>query len=449
MDDFNHRQTERRKGISWPVALIGAAVLVALTSFGSFYWWNHMGFYSIVKGLPTRTEEAQTLREMVASPLFERLLRVITIERQEYLERVSLEQVLEGAIEGAVGALEDPYSVYFDTGEFTDFSTETGGRYAGIGVQVSERDGQIVVVSPFPNTPGAETPFEGAKPGDPKGLRPNDIILKVDDRDVSNLRVEDVAELIRGPVGTIVTLTVLRETEAGQEQRIFRVERVEITIPTTTTQVWNPSMTGGKGPVGYLQITMFNENTAEQVEESLRELKAAGIKGLVLDLRFNPGGLLDQVVRVAGQFVPEGPVVFVEDRNGNRVSYDSENQTGGIGMPLVVLVNEATASASEILAGAIQDTQVGTIVGQTTFGKGVVQRVWELGEGTGLKITTARYLTPAGRDINRRTDPDTGEETGGIIPDVVVESQEQTVFGNPSQDIQLQKALDILQDNLQ
>lgn len=448
MDDLNHQQT-KRSGISWPVAIVGAVVLVVLTATASFAWWNYYGTWSVLGQLPTRMEEHRMLRALAKSPVFHRFVKVLTIEEQNYYERVPLDQLLEGAISGAIFSLNDPYSLYFTEESYEDYSTEEiQGKYSGIGAEFTERDGRVVVVTPYPNAPSSETPFEGAKPGDPKGLKPDDILIKVDGQDVTNQTAQQVASKIRGPAGTIVELTVLRPTESGAEEMVFRIERQEITIPTAVSEVWNAVLNADHGPIGYLRITTFNANTANQVAQEIQKLLAADIAGLILDLRFNYGGLLDQTAIVASYFIPEGPVVFIEDREGRRMSYDTDKRIQQLNLPLVVLVNGGTASAAEIITGAIQDNGTGTIVGENTFGKGVIQQIWSLGDGTGLKITVARYLTPNGREITRVYDPETGEFLGGLEPDVLVEATDYSSFGNPTQDVQLRKGIEILLEKM-
>lgn len=431
-----------RGGISWRAALIGALLLVVASS-ASTYVITNLDYTDLLRGLPADPAKQATVVEMQGSPAFDRLVTVLTLIRQEFVEETDMDTLLEGAAAGAVSALEDRYSVFFDASQFRDFSIDTSGTYGGIGVQVTERDGRVVIMTPFPGTPGDTTPFQGARPEDPRGLKPDDIILKVDGRSIERLTVEKVAELIRGEPGTTVELVVLRPgTPEGPRQLTFSITRQRIEVPTVESKMLNR-----QEGIAYLRLSMFNEHTTAQVEEALEVLQGQGMQALVLDLRNNPGGLLDEVVKVAGNFVPRGPVVIVEDRGGRRTVHRSDNPRG-FGKPLVVLVNGATASAAEILSGAIQDTGVGTVVGTRTFGKGVVQRVWNLGDGTGLKLTTSRYLTPKGRDINERVDPDTGEEVGGILPDVEVEQPEGAVFGSPSQDPQLQKAVEILRQEM-
>lgn len=429
-------------GISRRVAIAGAVAIAVLSSAVT---------YAVTAGVRPPLGDwagprarAETMRELYRSEGFQRFLSVLTLIREHYVEEPDMEKVMMGAARGAVDALGDPYSAFFSAKEFEHFHEETGGTYGGIGVQVIDEGRYVVVVRAFPGTPGATTPFEGAGPDDPKGLQPKDKIVKVQDRDVVGLPEDKVAEMIRGPAGTTVTITVLRSQDGGGErQLVFRVRRDRIRVPTTEARMLTPS-------VGYLQITQFLDGTARQVRKDLQWLRQQGARAIVLDLRHNPGGRLDVSVEVARSFIPRGPVVHVVDRSGKRETYVSDNPRG-LGMPLVVLIDEATASASEILAGAIQDRRVGIVVGTPSFGKGLVQQVFDLDDGTGLKLTVMKYLTPRGRDINRRpADPEKEGEGGGIRPDIRVDRPAGFRLGvvDPERDPQLRKALEVLERRL-
>ncbi len=430
-------------GIPRRVAVV-AAVAIALLSSALTYTLTAYGLRTPLRDLTGPRENLATLRELSQSEGFHRFLSVLTLIREHYVEQPELESLMMGATRGAVEALGDPYSSFFSAKEFEHFHEETGGMYGGIGVQVIDEGKYVVVVRAFPGTPGATTPFEGARPDDPKGLQPKDKIVKVQDKDVIGLPEENVAELIRGPAGTLVTITVLRPQEGGGDrQLVFRVRRARIRVPTTEARMLTPT-------VGYLQITQFLDGTARQVRKDLQWLRQQGARGLILDLRHNPGGRLDVSVDVARSFVPRGPVVHVVDRAGRRETYVSDNPRG-LGMPLVVLIDEATASASEILAGAIQDRKAGIIVGMPSFGKGLVQQVYDLDDGTGLKLTVMKYLTPRGRDINRKvTDAEKAAGHGGIQPDIRVERPPDLRLGVPDldRDPQLRKALEVLERRL-
>lgn len=425
-----------------PRRLVLGALALVLLSVSVTYGAVTLRYRGLIDRLAGQRENLATVEELARSPEFGRFVSILTLVRNQYVEKTDLQKLLQGASEGVVNALGDPYSAFFSASEFRDFHVQTGGTYGGIGVQVTDQGKFIVVVAAFPGTPGANARFEGAAPGDPAGLRPNDRIVKVDGQEVVGVPVDKVVERIRGNPGTVVRLTVMRREDGGAERElVFPITRARIQVPTTRTDLIAPG-------VGYLQITQFLENTAEQVRRDLDSLKARGARAIVLDLRHNPGGRLDASVAVAGLFVPEGPVVHVVNRLGKRETLRSDNPTG-LGLPLAVLVDEATASASEILAGAIQDRKAGTIVGTRTFGKGLVQQVWDLDDGTGLKLTVSKYLTPNGRDINRRViDPATGAQEGGLVPDILVERPEGAEFGNPAKDPQLARAVEEVRRSL-
>lgn len=425
-------------GISPRRAFLGAIFVVLFTS-SLTYALTSLHYRGLLGQLAGRAENFATVEELAKSPGFGRFVSVLTLVRNQYVEKVELEKLMQGASEGVIGALNDPYSSFFTAKEFEDFHAQTDGTYGGIGVQVTDEGKYVVVVGAFPGTPGATTPFEGAGPEDPRGLQPKDRIIRVGEQDVTGGQVAQVVDLIKGEPGTRVRMVVLRQRpEEPDRQLTFNVTRARITVPTTRALMLTPT-------IGYLQISQFLENTPAQVGKDLEGLRGKGARALVLDLRHNPGGRLDASVEIAGLFVPRGPVVSVIHRSGRQETLTSGNPTG-LGMPLVVLVDEATASASEILAGAIQDRKVGTIVGTTTFGKGLVQQIWDMKDGTGLKLTVSKYVTPNGRDINRKVvNPETGEQKGGLAPDIVVERPQEVQFGVIEKDPQLARAVEVVQ----
>lgn len=426
-------------GISLRRVFLGAVILVLITASTTYLAVSYR-YQGLITGLGG--ESRQVMEELSRSPAFGRFLTVISLVNSQYVERPELETLMQGAAEGVVGALGDPYSSFFTEPEFKDFHFQTEGTYGGIGIQVTDEGKYVVVVSAFPGTPGAETAFEGAVEGDPRGLKPKDRIITVDGQDLVGVSVDKAVDLIRGEPGDPVTLVVQRlQDGASYRQLTFKITRAVIRVPTTRAEMIAPG-------IGYLHITQFLPGTANQVRRDLQSLKGQGLRSLIVDLRHNPGGLLDTVVEVANHFIPAGPVVHVVNRLGERETLRSENPNG-LGVPLVVLVDEATASASEILAGAVQDREAGTVVGARTFGKGLVQQVWSLDNGTGLKLTISKYLTPSGRDINRRVvDDETGEVEGGLEPDIVVERTEEMEFGVMGKDPQLDRALEVVREAL-
>ncbi len=357
------------------------------------------------------------------------LVQASQIIMENYLddEKITPESLVEGAIRGVVGSTGDPYSMYFDASALRQFQRETmEGEYSGIGTSILDVDGYVTIMVPFEGSPAATTPFENAGPDDPVGLRPGDRILRVEDLDVVGMSAEYVAELIRGPVGEVVTVEVDRP-DTG-EVLTFRIERAQIEIPTASGRVIDEDL-------GLIVISRFTANTPDQVRGYMDELEEAEVTGLILDLRNNAGGTLAECVDVASLFVPAGPVVTTVDREGTR---DVREATGtGYPGPIVALVNEFSASAAEILAGALRDRMDVLLVGQRTFGKGSVQHLYYLdpAKPSGMKITTERYLTPSGYNI---------EEEGGLVPDIEVAWPEDGLMGDPETDPQLRRAIEVL-----
>jgi len=334
------------------------------------------------------------------------LAHVIRLVHAEYVESVDSSQLIEGAIRGIVESLDDPYSVYLEPETFDRFMEQVKGSFGGIGILVGYRNDSLTVVRPFDGTPAAEA-----------GIRVGDVILAVDGKDTREMDLETAVLLIRGEVGSTVRLTVRRE---GYDEPLeFTVERRQIQVPTVEGKLLD-------GDIGYVVISQFTEHTGSELVYTLNSFERE-LRGLILDLRDNPGGDLMAAVDVADLFIGEGPIVHVKYRTNQGQTYSASPRQ--MDVPLVVLINQNSASASEIVAGAVKDTGVGTLVGTKTFGKGVVQNVFELNNGAGLKLTTARYLTPSGHDLNQK----------GITPHIVVEAP-----ADFDSDPQLDKALEIL-----
>ncbi len=342
---------------------------------------------------------------------FGNLFKVVSLINSRYLEPVNVADLVDGAIRGLVEALGDPYSVYLDPKMFAQLEEQISGTFGGLGIVVTIKDGRLTVVRAYPGTPAKRA-----------GITEGDIIVKINDRDTKGLDLETAVGLMRGPVGTKIRLSLTRQD--NPVVRELEIVREQINVPTAEGYIIPGTS------VGYLALTQFTMKTPEEVDALLVRLQKQGMQGLLLDLRDNPGGELRAAVKVAEHFIPRGPVVHIDYRTGKDETYTVNGHK--LDVPLAVLVNRASASAAEILAGAIKDTKSGVLVGEKTFGKGVVQELFRLDNGAGLKLTTARYLTPAKRDIHKK----------GIEPDVVV-SQEPG-----KEDRQLQKALEILQDKI-
>ncbi|MGH9571053.1 MAG: S41 family peptidase, partial [Candidatus Angelobacter sp.] len=298
---------------------------------------------------------------------------VYSLVEQNYAEPVNPDKAIyNGAIPGMLHVL-DPHSNFFDPKSYSLLREEQSGKYYGVGMQIAPRNNKIIVVAPFVGTPAYKA-----------GLRPGDVILAVNAKPTDNMSVGDVADLLKGPKGTNVRITILRE---GSEKPLdFNVVRDE--IPRNSVDLKFLIRPG----IGYMHITSFNETTEQEVEDALTQF--GDLKGLILDLRGNPGGLLNEGVGVADQFLKRGQVIVSHHgRSSPEKVYRAAHGNGGKDYPLVVLVNRGTASAAEIVSGAIQDHDRGLIVGEVTFGKGLVQTVYPLSEDTGLALTTAKYYT--------------------------------------------------------
>jgi len=343
----------------------------------------------------------------------------------KYVDPVESHQLIEGALAGMAEAIGDPYTYYMDPKAFEEFDISLSGEYVGVGMVVEQIGDYVTVVSPLRGSPAERA-----------GLRPRDRIIAVDGRDVVKVPSDVVAGIIRGQEGTPVTLTLARGKPEEETRFDVTVVREKIILESA----YGKMLYGDEG-IGYLQITEFSRKTPIQFTAALDALRAEGLKALVLDLRNNGGGYLDECVTVSNTFVASGAILHRVGRDGKRNTVDA---SGGQpwGLPLVVLVNEGTASAAEILAGAIKDNQAGTLVGVVTFGKGTVQTPYDLGGGSVLRLTTERWLTPNGDQI-------TGK---GITPDETVKlpeignEEEPLTWSNPDdpRDTQLRRAVELL-----
>ncbi|MCL2840117.1 MAG: S41 family peptidase [Defluviitaleaceae bacterium] len=354
-----------------------------------------------------------------------KIIEIFTLLERHSILPFDREEMLETMYRGLLIGVGDPYTQYFDTSALESFRERMDGAYVGIGVLVSlDPDTRAVTVG---------VAFSGS-PASLAGILPGDQIVGVDGIDVSGRTLEEVVGLVRGPENSVTTLTIFRPYENTRFDVSINRQRVE--IPT----VFHNTIYHYGETIGYIRIEGFDRVTLEQFTTALSELYAAEIDGLIVDVRNNPGGSLDTVHHITNMLIPEGIVLYTEDAQGNRINHYS-NATY-LGLPLVVLVNERSASASEVLSGAVRDTQVGTLVGTTTFGKGIVQSLFPLSDGTAIKMTIAKYFTPAGESIHGT----------GITPHIIVEMEESLSrrIGNLmlEEDIQLQAALDVIIDKI-
>jgi len=348
------------------------------------------------------------------------LIKIIKIIETRYVEDVEIKKLIEGAIRGAINALGDPHTAYFTPQDFENLKISLQGSYEGIGITVTlDEEGRVTVISPIEDSPAERA-----------GIRPEDRIVKVNDTDLKGLTLNEAVELMRGPKGTEVTLFIQRK---GHEELLkFDIVRDAVKLKTVKSKILNDS-------IGYIKITSFDENTGSDFKKELYGLKNKGIKGLILDLRNNPGGALNECVEVADELIGESLIVYTKDRYGNIIE-EFRSDAKKINIPLVVLVNRYSASASEIVAGAVKDTNSGILIGSKTFGKGSVQELVSFEDGSGFKITIARYYLPKGDCIDGT----------GIEPHIKVELPEGTdVFNvDESKDLQLKKAIEVIKDKL-
>lgn len=310
---------------------------------------------------------------------------VLAIVESEYVGEVEPSQLIDGAIEGMLRTL-DPHSNYFDPTAFAEMRDEQRGRFHGLGIQITKRgpDKPLTIIAPIDDTPAARA-----------GLQSGDIIAQIEGRPTMDMTVQDAVRLLKGEKGTRVTITI---TRPGID-RDFDVTLERDEIPIDSVRVAYMLQDG----VGVVRIANFTNNTADELDAALRQLRDEGMNRLIVDLRGNPGGLLEQAVQVSERFLPPGKlIVYTRGRiPGSNQDFVAKSGTAPLEMPLVVLVDRSSASASEIVSGAIQDHDRGLVVGETTFGKGLVQRVFPLRDGAGVAVTTAKYYTPAGRLIQR------------------------------------------------
>lgn len=340
---------------------------------------------------------------------------------QKYLEKSKIDpnKLFYGAISGMVAALGDPYTVFLPPEAQKATKEELNGSFSGVGIELGfNKDKQLVVIAPLEGTPA-----------DKAGIKPEDIIVKIDGQETLNASLPDAVSKIRGPKGTEVTLTIFRKGDSDTKD--IKLTRDTIIVKSVTVKYDNTT-TGKK--VAEIKLSRFGERTPREWDSVVSDVLASSVSGIVLDLRNNPGGFLDDAVYVGSEFLEGGNVVLQENYQGRRSSY-AVNRVGKLlKLPLVVLINKGSASASEIVAGAMQDRKRAKLLGEKSFGKGTVQEAEDLPGGAGIHITTAKWLTPNGRWVN---------ETEGFEPDIKVEMPKVSGDGKP-EDVQMKKALDLL-----
>lgn len=339
-----------------------------------------------------------------------------TIDKYYYLGEVTNEELQTGIYRGIMESLGDPYSEYYSAEELQALLEQTEGVYYGIGAYIS-----LDTETSLPKISGviAGAPAEAAQ------LRANDLIYEVDGKSTYGLTLTEVVSMIKGPEATDVVLTIVREGET---------DYMDVTVPRRKVETPTVSLEMLENGMAYIQVTEFDEVTVDQFADALATARGSGMKGMILDLRANPGGSLNAVVEMARMLLPKGLIVYTEDKNDKRIEYTCDGKRE-FDMPMVVLVDMNSASAAEIMAGAIKDYGIGTLVGTTTFGKGIVQQIIPFRDGSAVKVTTSAYYTPNGHNIHGI----------GIAPDVEVEFDGEAYYGSEERpDNQLEKAKEVL-----
>lgn len=413
--------------------IVAVVMTNAVTAMGLLLWHYLTPNYVVVPDVVTQEQAdifdfkpnyaVQFSSENVNYENVKKFDKVRDLLKQYYYKDTNENEMLEGAISGMTQALNDPYTVYFTKEQMTQFNEKSQGSYVGIGVVVTMgEDGILSVVEPFEDSPALKA-----------GIIKGDKIVKVDDQDVTTIRDEDmIISMIKGKENTKVKITVYRPDEGKYID--FDVIRNKIKIVNIKSEVLENN-------IGYIRISMFDSEISKFFKEHLNELLKKNIKGLIIDVRDNPGGDYDQVAEIADRLVPEGLIVYTEDKKGNK--QEKKSDATELDLPMVVLVNENSASASEVLSGALKDHNKAILVGTKTFGKGLVQAVVNLEDGSGLKVTIARYFTPSKVCI----------QDVGIEPNIKVEINEKYRGYSVSQipveeDNQLQKAIEVLKQSI-
>lgn len=432
MENFNEEEKKSKKSVlknlsenksnNSKVKVLKYIVLIAVlgvTYLGVFYLGNMVATKGVIMG--TVPEKAiDDLSQVGDVSKYYNLFNLRNMLFSTYDGEIDDEKLLEGAMKGMADAIGDPYTVYMNQDEFVTFIESSQGSFYGIGAQLGIRDNNVTIIAPVEGSPAEKA-----------GLKAGDIILKVDDYEVNELNTEAVVSRVRGEEGVPVTLTIKRE---GVEDPLeIKIVRAEIKTESVKGEILEDG-------IGYIQLTTFSdEEVSDKFAEKLNELKQQGMKKLILDLRGNPGGYLNECVEIASNFIPEGEVItYTIDKYDKKVI---SNSLGGdaIGMPLVVLVDGGSASASEVVTGALRDYEVATIIGTRTFGKGIVQQLRVLpNDMGGLKVTTSKYYTPNGENIHGT----------GIEPNIVVQIPQEVLDMDYDRSIdpQFQKALEVIRE---
>ncbi|MBI4053811.1 MAG: S41 family peptidase [Candidatus Doudnabacteria bacterium] len=394
------------------------SILALAGAFAGGYFFSRAGYQ--IELAPVRVVNLN--RENAPQELnWQILWDAIKAINEKYVERpVDQQALLFGAVSGLVDSLGDPYSVFLTPAKSEEFKNDLKGEFSGVGAEIGIRAGRLVVIAPIDDSPAKAA-----------GLRPLDAILEIDGESTENLNLEDAVNKIRGPKGTTVVLTIDREGD--EEPRKVSIVRDKIVVKSVSVEI--KEVSGKK--IGVIKLRRFGEDTKGELDRAITQLLNENVRGVALDLRNNPGGYIIAAVEVASAWVKEGELVVTEQfGDGRKTDYNAEGVSRLAGVPTVVLVNEGSASASEIVAGALSDHKLATLVGKKTFGKGSVQELVDLPDGADLKVTIAKWLTPSGKDIN----------VAGISPDIEIEITEED--SDQLKDPQLDRALEELEDKM-
>jgi carboxyl-terminal processing protease len=351
-------------------------------------------------------------RETPKNVDFDLFWEVWDLVEEKYSGKSEYRNMVYGAIEGMIGALDDPYSVFMDPDASKEFMANLDGSFGGIGAEVAIRKDQLTVVSPLKGSPAKEA-----------GLRAGDVIVAIDDKDTSEMSLSEAVSLMRGEPGTKLTLIVTRSSQ--RDPLKIAITRAKIEIESISYEV-------KPGNIAYLEVARFGDDTTDKFKEAVDQIADKGIKKVIVDLRDNPGGYLDSAVELTDFFLEEGIIVKEKFGDGSTKVFEASKGAKLKNFQIVILINKGSASGSEIVAGALQDLKKAYLIGETSFGKGTVQDLEEFSDGSSLRLTVAHWLTPNGSDINEK----------GITPDKIVKLTDQNIENN--RDTQLQAALKYL-----
>lgn len=417
MEDKNNQV--KKHSLKKPIIISSIVIIFLFSNISLFYLGNILAMNGVTIGNVSK-DVASDLNDIKDVQKYELLFQVRNALLAKYDGEIDDDKLLEAAIKGMTDSLNDPYTVFMNAEEYKQFMEQSEGEFVGIGAHLGIKDDKVTVIAPL----------EGS-PAEAAGLQSGDVIIKVDGKELVNPTLDNTVAMIRGEQGTKVTLTVERN-----KNKTF-----DIVITRDVIKVEAVKGEMVEDNIGYIQITSFDEDVADEFKNKIVELKNDGMKGMILDLRGNPGGFLNEAVEVASQFIEKGKIItYTIDKYDNKVESKS---IGGdaIGMPLVVLIDGGSASASEVVTGALRDYGVATTVGEKSFGKGIVQQLIEFEGGTvGLKVTTSKYYSPKGENIHKI----------GITPDIEVSIPEEVLKMeyDRSIDTQYLKALEVLKEKM-